>query len=231
MHAEYERGQRRDDEDGHGDADDGQGHHQVIGAPVVAQCGERAERDAGKHRRQHRQDTQLQAHRESRGDEFRDREVLELVGGAEVAPGQPGDVAAKLDMGRLVQPVGPLEVGADLRRDRLFLVERPARGEAHEQEGKHHDDRQRRDGAQQALQYVGKHPMSAPLHPEWTRPESRKPQKRVSNPLPTPRGACTKKAASVEAAFAMHSRAVGVMRMLPSNSALSCGSGRSGSLT
>ncbi len=63
---------------------------------------------------------------------------------------QAAHVSPELHVDRLVEPVGRLEVGADLRRQRLFLVERAARRQPGEQERQRHDEGERRYRAEEA---------------------------------------------------------------------------------
>ena len=96
-----------------------------------------------------------EAHGQAARDELADGEVAELERRTEVAVQQSAHVAPELHVDRLVEPVGRLEVGADLRRQRLFLVERPAGRQPRQQEGQRDDERERRYRAEEAPQDEG----------------------------------------------------------------------------
>ena len=91
-----------------------------------------------------RREADRQAHGQSACDQLADGEVAELERRAEVAVQESLHVAPELHVDWLVEPVGRLEVGADFRRQRLFLVERPAGRQPRQQEGQCDDERERR---------------------------------------------------------------------------------------
>ncbi len=124
----------------------------AVQRPPARERGQYACRQAKRKREQHRGRAEREAHRQPVGDQLADGEVAELEGRAEVAVQQAPHVAAELDMHGLVEAVGRLEVGADLRRQRLLLVERAAGRESRQQEGERDDQRKRRYRAQQAPQ-------------------------------------------------------------------------------
>ena len=92
-------------------------------------------------------------------------------------------ISPKLHVDWLVETVGGLEVGADFRRERLFLVERTAGRHPRQQEGQCDDERECRYCAEEAPKNEGDggHPAAfvahgaTPLQPE-TREQARSPQ-------------------------------------------------------
>ena len=132
--AEHEREHRRDDEYRDRDARDRKRHDDAVGRTAPRSRRPDARRNAERQRQQHRRKADREAHGQAARDELADREVPELERRTEIAMEQSANVAAELHVNRLVEPVGRLEVGADLRCQRLFLVERPARRQPRQQE-------------------------------------------------------------------------------------------------
>jgi len=65
-------------------------------------------------------------------DQLRNREILEFERRAEISLDQPREIPPVLLEQRLIEPVGGLEVGLDFWRQRLLVIERPARGDAND---------------------------------------------------------------------------------------------------
>ncbi len=116
-------------------------------AAVAPERGEYAERHAEADREREGEPAEGQADRQPGRDQVVDAEVPEAHRRPQVAVREAAEVAQVLLEERPVEAVGAIEVGLHLRRERLFLVERPARREAHQHEGKRHDRKQRRHGA------------------------------------------------------------------------------------
>src|SRR6267142_6470489 len=82
---------------------------------------------------------------------------------------QGAEVAPVLSPNRLVQPIRTLQVGHDLGRQRLLLIERASRGCANQKKSNGDDDEQGRNRAGEAGQEVAQHPAQVyRLTARWT---------------------------------------------------------------
>ena len=160
--AEDQGEQRREDEIRNHDAGHGRPHRRIVGGGILAQRGQRADRDAGDERQQHGDAAQAQRDRKAAGDQLGDGEILVLQRGSEIAVHQAAEIAQELHRQRLIQVIGMDQPRLDLRRDHALLVEGAARGDAHQEEGEGDDQQQRRDGAEKTLGGKSEHRESGP---------------------------------------------------------------------
>ena len=135
-------------------------------SPATIECGQDSRRNADGEREQQRGESDRQADRQPVCNQLADGEIAELVRRPEIAVQEALHIAAELHVHRLVEPISRLQVGADLGRQGLLLVERPAGREAGQQKRQRHDERERRYCAEEAPhdESDGGHPAAFVAH-------------------------------------------------------------------
>ena len=122
--------------------------------------GQGADGNAQRQRQQHGNRAKLQGHREALPDKLGHREVLVLERGSKIAVRQRAEVAAVLFPDGLIQSVGTLQIGHDLRRQRLLLIEGSAGSCADQEKSNGYNDEEGGNRACEAGQKVAQHRIS-----------------------------------------------------------------------
>src|SRR5579872_2321794 len=157
VNAEHQPEKWQNHERWNGNARDRKRHAEIVGGGMLMKRGKRAQQYAQDQGQRDRNGTDLEGHRKPLADQLRDREILVLEGRPEIPVQQRLEIAAVLNVDRLIESIGALDIGLDLRRDRLLLIEWTAGRQAHQKESDGNDDEQRRNGTGEPREEEARH--------------------------------------------------------------------------